>query len=181
MCLMRIVHEKDNQPSNPPAATYRPYAPPFEVGGAAALYLQSGPGSNTGKRHALLSVSTAVAPSIGQRGMGPGVRRDDERGFSDLLLDGLQHRDVVRDRGAAHVEDAAELRALELHAFRRLARKLHRRHHMHGYAGGTDRVALGFQSAGRIDRQLAILLGPAFQDGAGALPLWRQAHRFILD
>src|SRR6185437_7901730 len=97
------------------------------------------------------------------------------------LLRRLQDRDVIRDRGAAHVEDAAERGVLELHALGRLARKLHRRHHMHGDAGRTDRVTLGLQPAGRINRQLAVLLGPALLDGARALPLRRQAHRFVLD
>src|SRR5262249_56589123 len=98
-----------------------------------------------------------------------------------LLLRRLQDRDIVGDRRAANVEDAAELRALELHAFGRLTRKLHRRHHVHGHAGGADRMALGLQAAGRIDRQLALLLGPAFLDRTRALPLWRQPHRLILD
>ena len=53
--------------------------------------------------------------------------------------------------------------------------------HMHGDAGGADRVALGLQAAGGIDRQLAVLLGPAFLDGARALPSRRQSHRFIFD
>src|SRR2546422_6398500 len=39
------------------------------------------------------------------------------------------------------------------------------------------RSSLGLQTAGRIDRQFAVLLGPAFLDGAGALPPRRQAHR----
>src|SRR5258705_13686582 len=100
---------------------------------------------------------------------------------SRALLRRLQQRDVVRDRSATHVEDARELRVLELHALGRLADKLHRAHYMHGDAGGADRVAFCLQSAGRIDRQLAVLLGPAFLDGARALPPWGQPHRFILD
>ena len=69
----------------------------------------------------------------------------------------------------------------KLHALGRLPGELHRGHHMHGDAGGADRVALGLQAAGRIDRQLAVLLGPAFLDGAKTLPLRRQAHRLIFD
>ena len=44
------------------------------------------------------------------------------------------------------------------------------RQHMHRDAGGADRVALGLEAAGGVDRQLAVLLRPAFRDGARALP-----------
>src|SRR5688572_10103710 len=47
------------------------------------------------------------------------------------LLPRLQHRDVIRHRGATHVEDAGELWILQLHALGRLAGQLHRAHHMH--------------------------------------------------
>src|SRR6266702_6034592 len=89
------------------------------------------------------------------------------------LLHRLQQRDVVRDRSTAHVEDAGELRVLELHALGRLAGELHRAHHMHGDTGRADRMALRFQAAGRVDRQLAVFLRPALLDGPGALPAWR--------
>ena len=42
-------------------------------------------------------------------------------------------------------------------------------------------MALGFQAAGRIDRQPAVLLGPALGDGARALAFRRQTHRFVFD
>src|SRR6478752_8010178 len=89
------------------------------------------------------------------------------------LLRRLQYRDVIRHRSPTHVEDARELGVLELHTLGRLPHQLHRAHHMHGNAGGADRVALGLQTAGRIDRQLAVLLGPTFLDGARALPARR--------
>ena len=41
-------------------------------------------------------------------------------------------------------------------------RQFHRGQDMHGDTGGADRMALGLQPAGGIDRQLAVLLGPAF-------------------
>jgi hypothetical protein len=41
---------------------------------------------------------------------------------------------------------------------------------MHGDAGGADRMALCLQPAGGIDRQLAVLLRPAFLDRTRALP-----------
>src|SRR5262249_30089296 len=101
--------------------------------------------------------------------------------FAKQLLRGLEHRDVIGNRGAAHVEDAAELCVRKLHALGSFAGELHCGHHMHGNAGGADRMALGLQAAGRIDRQLAVLRRPAFQDRARTLPLRRQAHRFIFD
>src|SRR5947209_9091088 len=64
-----------------------------------------------------------------------------------LLLHRLQQRDVIGNRRTAHVEDASELGILDLHAFGRLTDKLHRRHHMHGNAGRTDRMALCLQPA----------------------------------
>jgi len=52
---MRLIYAgwptRDNQPSNQPAAARSLYAPPVGAGGAAALYRQSGPDSNTGERH----------------------------------------------------------------------------------------------------------------------------------
>src|ERR1700726_560626 len=101
--------------------------------------------------------------------------------LTTLLLRGLQYRDVVRNRRSTHVEDAAKLRVRELHAFGRLSSELHRRHHMHGDAGCADRMAFGLQPAGRVDRQLAVLLAPAFQDGPRPLPPRRQPHRLIFD
>ena len=61
------------------------------------------------------------------------------------------------------------------------AGQLHRRQHMHRDAGGADRMALRFEPARGIDRQPAVLLGPAFEDGARALALRRQPHRLVFD
>src|SRR5258708_13211321 len=83
-------------------------------------------------------------------------------GFSNCLLHRLQQRDVIGNRSAAHVEDAGEFCVPDLHALGRLTQQLHRRHHMHGDAGGTDRVAFSLQTAGGIDRHLAAFLGPPF-------------------
>src|ERR1700694_6265408 len=92
--------------------------------------------------------------------------------ISSRLLRWLQQRDVIRDRGTTHVEDAREFGVLDLHALGCLTQQLHGAQHMHRDAGGADRVALGLQAAGRIDRQLAVLLGPAFLGSARALPPW---------
>src|SRR3954453_204726 len=64
----------------------------------------------------------------------------------------FEHADVVRDRGAAHVEDAAELRVRDLHVAGLLA-ELHRAERVHGDAGRADRMDLGLEAAGRVDRQ----------------------------
>src|SRR6266536_2863586 len=84
------------------------------------------------------------------------------------LLDPLEHAHIVRDRGAAHVEDAAELRIVHLDVAGGAA-QLHRRERMHRDAGRADRMTLGLQPARRIDRQLAVLLRPSFLDGARTL------------
>ena len=52
---------------------------------------------------------------------------------------------------------------------------------MHGDAGGADRMALGLEAAGGIDRQLAVLGHGAFGDDARALSFRSQAHGFVLD
>ena len=66
-------------------------------------------------------------------------------------------------------------------ACRRPCRHLHRRQHVHRDAGRADRVALRLEAARRVDRQPAVLFGPALEDRAGALAPRRQAHRFVLD
>ena len=96
------------------------------------------------------------------------------------LLDPLQHADVVRHRRAAHVEDAGELGVLHLDVAGG-AGKLHGAERMHRHAGRADRMALGLQPAGRIDRQLAVLLRPAFLHRARALPFRHESHRLVLD
>src|SRR3546814_13361176 len=63
----------------------------------------------------------------------------------------LEDGDIVGDGGAAHVEDAAESGILHLHVAG-LTGKLHRAQHVHGDAGGADRLALGLEAAGGVDR-----------------------------
>src|SRR5581483_2804304 len=58
----------------------------------------------------------------------------------------LQNADVIGDRGAAHIEDAAEARVLDLHVAG-AARKLHGGERVHGHAGGADRMTLGLEPA----------------------------------
>ena len=101
-------------------------------------------------------------------------------GIAALLLDPLQHADVVRHRRAAHVEDAGELGVRHLDVAGR-AGKLHGAERVHRHAGRADRMALGLQPAGRIDRQLAVLLRPAFLDRARALPFRHEPHRLVFD
>ncbi len=50
---------------------------------------------------------------------------------------------------------------------------------MHGNAGGPDRMALGLQPAGTIDRQPSVFLRPAIEDGLRPLANFGQAHRLI--
>ena len=64
---------------------------------------------------------------------------------------------------------------------RRGAGQLHRRQHVHRDAGGADRVALGLEAARGVDRQLAVALGPALEDGALALAGRGEAHGLVLD
>src|ERR1700704_3928684 len=80
------------------------------------------------------------------------------------LPDTLQYAHVVRHRGAAHVEDAAQPRAGDLHVGRG-ASKLHGGKRVHGDAGCADRVALGFKAAGWVDRQAAARLSRSFRHG----------------
>jgi hypothetical protein len=42
-------------------------------------------------------------------------------------------------------------------------------------------MAFCFQATGWIDRQFAVLLRPAFHDGASALAFRRQTHRFVFN
>src|SRR5688500_18506392 len=76
------------------------------------------------------------------------------------LAQRLEDRDVVGDGGAAHVEDAAEPGLRDLHVAG-LAGELYRREDVHRNPGSTDRVALRLEAARGVDRQPAILLGPA--------------------
>ncbi|MND06628.1 hypothetical protein D3C83_281110 [compost metagenome] len=52
---------------------------------------------------------------------------------------------------------------------------------MHRHAGRADRMTLGLESAGRVDRKPPILLRPAFRDRPRALPFAGQAHRLVFD
>lgn len=85
------------------------------------------------------------------------------------LADPFQDRAVVGDGRPAHVEDTPEPRRIELHVAG-LSAELHRRQHVHGDPGRADRVALGFQPARGIDRQLAVLGGETVLDDVGAAP-----------
>src|SRR5712691_8033964 len=96
------------------------------------------------------------------------------------LLDPLEDAHVVGDRGAAHVEDAAELGVLHLHVAGG-AHELHRRERVHRHPGRADRMALGLEPAGRVDRQRPALLGQALGHGARAPALRHQPHRLVLD
>ena len=78
----------------------------------------------------------------------------------------LEDAHVVGDRGAAHVEHAADLRLRKLERAGRGTRELHGRHHVHADARGADRMALGLEPARDVDRQLAVALDPALVDGA---------------
>ena len=71
-----------------------------------------------------------------------------------------------------------DVRLRQLHA-PALAGELHRGDRVHRHAGGADRMALRLQSARRIDRQPAILRGPAFQHRARALARRGQTHRLV--
>ena len=90
----------------------------------------------------------------------------------------LEDADVVGDGGAAHVENAAELGAFDLHVAGAVG-ELHRGDGMHRHAGGADRMALGFEAAGRIDRQLAVFVDDTVLDGARALALRRKPDRLV--
>src|SRR2546421_11812243 len=62
----------------------------------------------------------------------------------------FQDAHVIGDGGAAHIEDAAEARALDLHVAGS-AGELHGGEDVHGDAGRADRMALRLQPARRID------------------------------
>jgi hypothetical protein len=93
----------------------------------------------------------------------------------------LEDAHVVGDGGAAHVEHAADPGLGQLQAAGRGARELHGRHHVHGNAGGANRVALGLEPTRDIDRQLAVALDPALVDGPLALAGSGESHRLVLD
>src|SRR5258708_27250149 len=97
------------------------------------------------------------------------------------LAQRLEDADVIGDRGAAHVEHAADLGLRQLHPTRRGAGKLHGRHHVHADTGGADRMALGLEPARDIDWQLAVALDPALVDRPLALAGRGEAHRLVFD
>src|SRR5690606_39352429 len=133
-------------------------AAPESTSGRARIALTAERGK-TGRATSPMARTTAPSPSTTataprwRLSTVPPRRTSTSTGFAmpDLaplarLLDPLEDRDVVGDGGAAHVEDAAELRALDLDAAG-LAGQLHGRQHVHGHAGGADRMALGLQAA----------------------------------
>src|SRR6516162_5909466 len=95
-----------------------PYRRCWEAGGLHGL---ADIMATTARRLSLSCLSPSGGPPKLQR------RRTRWRAKNGLLRR-LQDRDIVRDRGTAHVEDATELRILDLHALRRLPLQLHRRH-----------------------------------------------------
>jgi hypothetical protein len=117
------------------------------------------------------------------RDEGPDWRASERAPISvdSALAQGLEDAHVVGDRSAAHVEHAADPGLGQLQAAGRGARELHGRHHVHGNAGGANRVALGLEPTRDIDRQLAVALDPALVDGPLALAGRGQSHRLVLD
>src|SRR4051812_69556 len=95
-----------------------------------------------------------------------------------LLPDRLEQAHVRGHAGAAHVVDAAELGTLDLHVAG-VAADLHGGHDVHRDAGGADRVALGLEAAGGVDREAAVLGGPALEDGASTLAAGSEAHGLV--
>ncbi len=63
---------------------------------------------------------------------------------ASLVLQAIDNGDVICDGGTAHIENPCQFRIFHLHPFRGLAGQLHRADHMHGYAGGADRMAFRF-------------------------------------
>src|SRR5262245_50669414 len=94
--------------------------------------------------------------------------------------DAFEDAHIVRDRGTAHVEKAAEPRVLDLEIAGR-AGELHGGERMHRHAGGADRMAFGLEPARRVDRQPPADLGDALLDGACAAPCRDEAHGFVFD
>ena len=50
---------------------------------------------------------------------------------------------------------------------------------MHRHAGGADRMTLGLEPAGAVDRQFALFVDAAVLDGTRALALRRQPDRLV--
>src|SRR5690348_11023584 len=111
------------------------------------------------------------------RPQAPPFRGED---FARGSLDAFKNAHVVRNGGPAHVEDAAEPSIFDLHLTGFFG-GLHCGERMHRHAGGANRMAFGFKSTGRIDRQFTVLPRPAFLDRASALAFGNKAHRLVLD
>src|SRR6266446_3501514 len=116
-----------------------------------------------------LSPKNPCPPPLAGEGLGGGS-----------LPQRLEDADEVRDGGAAHVEDAGELGVLDLDAAGGTG-ELHGGEDVHRDAGGADRMALGLEAARGVDRQLAVLLGPALEYRARPLALAGEAHRLVFD
>src|SRR5258708_5287182 len=94
------------------------------------------------------------------------------------LFDPLEDAHVVRNRRAAHIEDAAEARIPDLNVAGG-PHELHGRERVHRHARRADRMTLGLEPARGIDRQGSVLLGKPLGHGARALSLRDQAHRLV--
>src|SRR5262249_49834051 len=90
-------------------------------------------------------------------------------GGDESLLDPFEDAHVVRHRGAAHIEDAAEARIPDLNVAGG-PHELHGRERVHRYPRRADRMTLGLEPARGIDRQRSVLLGEALRHGPRTLP-----------
>src|SRR5262245_14131768 len=99
---------------------------------------------------------------------------------STALFEPLENAHVVRYRRSTHVKDAAQTGILDLKVAG-IAQKLHRGKCVHRHAGRADRMTFCLQTAGRIHREPAALLGPALRNGASPLPFAGQSHGLVFD
>src|SRR5262249_36308795 len=96
------------------------------------------------------------------------------------LADPFQDAHLVRDRGTAHVEYTAEARMLHLDIAGGSG-ELHGAERVHRDTGGADRVTLGLEPAGWIDRKPPVRLGDAVLDRARTAPFRDESHGFVFD
>src|SRR6516165_7057638 len=96
------------------------------------------------------------------------------------LLYPLHNTHVIRDRRAAHVENAAEAGARHLDVAGTPG-ELHGGERVHRHTGRPDRMTFCLEAAGGIDGQLAGLLGEALGDRGGAAAFRHKAHGLVFD